>query len=252
MNKFIYYLIRYLRGIRLIIKASTQLKKYKVGSFLLYKYLTQSISIFVVRLILNKKIAKDFDQYVKKDLSLSFNWFGQNSQIWIHFFKKFNLEKKKIDILEIGSFEGLSASFFLRYLKKSKLVTVDSLNKNTLFYRNFKKNKKKLRSFKFHNITSNNFFKKYEKDKYDIIYIDGGHDCNAVINDGKSSFKILKKNGILIFDDLLYEYKNKIDIKRKIKKIESDFVIGGVLLFLSKFKNIEILYAGHQLIVKKK
>ena len=66
MNKFIYYLIRYLRGIRLIIKASTQLKKYKVGSFLLYKYLTQSISIFVVRLILNKKIAKDFDQYVKR------------------------------------------------------------------------------------------------------------------------------------------------------------------------------------------
>jgi hypothetical protein len=60
---------------------------------------------------------------------------------------------------------------------------------------------------------------------------------------------VLKKNGILIFDDLLYEYKNAKDKK---KYIASDFVIGGVLLFLSKFKNFEILYAGHQLILRKK
>ena len=36
MNRFFYYLIRYLKGIKLIIKASLQLKKYKVGTFLLY------------------------------------------------------------------------------------------------------------------------------------------------------------------------------------------------------------------------
>ena len=249
MSRFIYYLIRYLKGIKLIFKASLQLKKYKAGFFLLYKYSIQSISIFFVRIILNKKIAKDFNQYARRELTLSFNWFGQNPQVWIHFFKKFNLERKKIDILEIGSFEGLSASFFLRYLKNSKLVAVDSLNKNTSFYKNFKKNKKKIRNFKFYNIISDDYFKKYKKDKFDIIYIDGAHDCNSVINDGKNSFKILKKGGILIFDDLLYQYKNADDKK---KYIESEFVIGGILLFLSKFKHIEILYAGHQLILKKK
>ena len=252
MNRFIYYLTRYLKGIKLIIKASLQLKKYKVGTFLLYKYSIQSISIFLVRLVVNRKIAKDFDQYVKRELSLSFNWFGQNSQIWIHFFKKYNLERKKINILEIGTFEGLSVSFFLRYLKKSKLVAVDSLNRNTLFYKNFKKNKKKIRSFKFYNISSNIFFKRYKKDKFDIIYVDGAHDCKNVINDGKNSFKILKKGGILIFDDLLYEYENRDNIKIKKKRIESDFVVGGILLFLSRFKDVDILYAGHQLILRKK
>jgi hypothetical protein len=249
MSKFIYYLIRYLKGIKLIIKASLQLKSYKIGVILLYKYFFHSVSIFLLRCILNRKIKKDFNKYIKKKLTLSFNWFGQNSQIWIHFFRKFNLEDKKINILEIGTFEGLSASFFLKYLKKSKLIAVDSLNKNTLFYKNFIKNKKKMRNFQFYNISSDNFFKKYKNELFDIIYIDGGHDRTDVISDGKNSFKILKKGGILIFDDFLYEYNNKNKIR---KKIESDFVIGGILLFLSKFEKIEILYVGHQIILRKK
>ena len=249
MSKFIYYLIRYLKGVKLIIKASLQLKNYKIGIILLYKYLFHSVSIFLLRCILNRKIKKDFNKYTKKKLTLSFNWFGQNSQIWIHFFRKFNLEDKKIKILEIGTFEGLSASFFLKYLKKSKLVAVDSLNKKTPFYKNFIKNKKKMRNFQFYNISSDNFFKKYKNELFDIIYVDGGHDCIDVINDGKNSFKILKKGGILIFDDFLYEYNNKNNIR---KKIESDFVIGGILLFLSKFKKVEILYVGHQIIIRKK
>ena len=249
MSKFIYYLISYLIGLKLIIKASLQIKKYKIGIILLYKYVFHSVTIFLFRCVLNKKIKREFYKYTKKKLTLSFNWFGQNSQIWIHFFRKFDLENKKINILEIGTFEGLSASFFLKYLKKSKLVAVDSLDKKTSFYKNFIKNKKKMRSFKFYNISSNNFFKKYKKELFDIIYIDGGHDCIDVINDGKNSFKILKKGGILIFDDFLYEYSNKNDIR---KKIESDFVIGGILLFLSKFKKVEILYVGHQIILRKK
>ena len=95
MNKFIYYLVRYLKGIKLIIKATFQLREYKIGFFLLCKYLVHTVSIFLLRVILNKKINKDFNQYVKKELKISFNWFGQNAQVWIHFFKKFNLEEKK-------------------------------------------------------------------------------------------------------------------------------------------------------------
>jgi SAM-dependent methyltransferase len=249
MKKFIYYLIRYIKGIRLIFKSALQLKTYRVGVNLLLKYLIHSFSIFLFRRISNRKINEDFNKYAKEELSLTFNWFGQNAQVWIHFFRKFNLENKKINILEIGTFEGLSSSFFLKYLKKSKLVAVDSLNKKTSFYKNFLKNKKKLKSFKFYNLTSNDFFKKKVRDKFDIIYIDGGHNKTNVIRDAKNSFRVLKKNGILIFDDLLYEYRTASNKK---KYIESDFVIGGVLLFLSKFKNVEILYAGHQLIVRKK
>ena len=249
MKRFIYYLARYLKGIKLIVKASFQLREYKVGFFLLCKYLVHAVSIFLFRVILNRKINKDFNQYIRKELRLTFNWFGQNAQVWIHFFKKFNLQEKKIHVLEVGTFEGLSASFFLRYLKNSKLTAVDSLSKKTSFYKNFIKNKKKLRNFKFYNLSSSDFFKKNNKNKFDIIYIDGAHAKNSVFNDAKESFNVLNKNGILIFDDMLYDYKNNDD---KNKYIESDFVIGGILLFLSNFRNTEILYAGHQLIVRKK
>ena len=42
------------------------------------------------------RISEDREKYVKKRLTISFNWFGQNTQVWIHFFKKFKLERKKI------------------------------------------------------------------------------------------------------------------------------------------------------------
>ena len=36
---------------------------------------------------------------------------------------------------------------------------------------------------------------------YDVLYIDGGHDYETVINDIELSTKILKKDGILVMDD---------------------------------------------------
>ena len=36
---------------------------------------------------------------------------------------------------------------------------------------------------------------------YDIVYIDGGHDYETVINDIELTNKILKKDGLLIMDD---------------------------------------------------
>lgn len=40
-----------------------------------------------------------------------------------------------------------------------------------------------------------------KKDKFDLIYIDGSHQFDNVFLDAYYSFRILNKNGILIFDD---------------------------------------------------
>ena len=49
--------------------------------------------------------------------------------------------------------------------------------------------------------------------KYDLIYVDGGsHHYNDVLKDANNSFKVLNKNGILIFDDFLKKYYK--DLKR--------------------------------------
>ena len=42
---------------------------------------------------------------------------------------------------------------------------------------------------------------KFEDDFFDIIYIDGNHEPEYVLEDAVLSFRKLKKNGILIFDD---------------------------------------------------
>jgi hypothetical protein len=245
LKKSIYHFIKkYFKAIYLINKVSLQLKKRKLGKILLYRFLIDSFFVFFQNIIKYQKVNHEFYKYAKK-LRLSYNWFGFNAQIWIYIFKRFKLINKKIQILEIGSFEGLSTSYFLRYLKKSKLDAVDSLNKKTLFYKNLLFNKKKMRNFKYFNIKSDKFFKKFKKN-YDLIYIDGSHYFKDVLNDADNSFKLLKKNGLIIFDDFLYDRES-----RNKKNKEYTNVIGGIMLFLSKTNNYKIIYVGHQFIMQK-
>lgn len=49
-------------------------------------------------------------------------------------------------------------------------------------------------------ITSDEFFKKYDK-KYDIIFIDGLHECSQVDRDIKNSLKHLNKAGVIVMHD---------------------------------------------------
>lgn len=48
---------------------------------------------------------------------------------------------------------------------------------------------------------SNNLIPTFEDDFFDIIYIDGNHEPEYVLEDAVLSFRKLKKGGIMIFDD---------------------------------------------------
>ena len=48
---------------------------------------------------------------------------------------------------------------------------------------------------------SSNEVLKFENDFFDIIYIDGNHEPEFVLEDAVVSFRKLKNNGIMIFDD---------------------------------------------------
>ena len=57
---------------------------------------------------------------------------------------------------------------------------------------------------------SNEFFSKNKKE-FDIIYIDGSHHANDVLQDCLESWKILKKDGIMIIDDYFWTgYENHL------------------------------------------
>lgn len=122
-----------------------------------------------------------------------------------------------INVLEIGTADGLTTKEILSLLKnKGKLYCCDPFisyddkpnRDNNETFNRFLNNVKNISN-------ENNFYFKKEKSEiflnelvsrnlkkcFDIIFIDGDHSTNAVINDFKLSNLLIKDTGIIIFDD---------------------------------------------------
>jgi len=104
---------------------------------------------------------------------------------------------KNPQVLEFGVREGASTKFFLKNIKKGKLISVDINNYKDLF-----KNEKwifvKSRDDNFDKI--NRFIKK----KQDIIYLDTNHTADHVEKIIYLYFKKLKINGLFVIDDTFW------------------------------------------------
>ena len=153
--------------------------------------------------------------------------------------------------MEIGSFEGQSTYFFLKYFKFSEIDCVDTWegsdeHKNESFTKiekNFDENISPFLSRIIKNKKSSKNFFLINKKKYDIIYIDGSHYYKDVFRDSINAKKFLNKNGLLIFDDYMFNfYKNK-----------NHNPISAINKFLKKFGNddFEVVAVFRQVFLKK-
>jgi predicted O-methyltransferase YrrM len=78
--------------------------------------------------------------------------------------------------------------------------------------------------------------------KYDFIYIDASHVAVNVLEDAVLAWRLLKKNGVLIFDD--YEW-NAYSNPLLCPKVSID-------AFLKVFKNqFKLRHKGYQVVVEK-
>jgi SAM-dependent methyltransferase len=199
---------------------------------------------------------KFYESYQKDFGEFKFNtsWFSGTAYHWNQLFLEFDLYKKSINILEIGSFEGQSTLFFLKKFKNSKISCVDpwiNYDQNTQYkFENienqFDKNIStyKDRVIKFKMFSDQFFDQKLNNDMYDIIYVDGDHHFKSVYKDLINSFEVLKVNGLMIIDDFLaYNfYKENLN--------ENPF--GAVIVFLNKHKkNIKFIKLTNQLVIQK-
>lgn len=118
------------------------------------------------------------------------------------------------NILEIGSYEGLSACFFSDFLlhhPQSRMICVDpfysSSNVSTATLSNFLHNislSQNPHKIKFCHETSRTFFTHHPaSDKFDFIYIDGSHTPADVEHDMTECWKLLVPGGIMWMDDYL-------------------------------------------------
>lgn len=199
-----------------------------------------------------KKQKNIFCKIMKDDLVLTNDWFSTNITTWNAIFKKFELINIQPKILEIGSYEGCSAVFFLNYFKNSEITCIETFKGSdehlkidfATIKKNFLNNTKKFQKrIYLYEGTSENFFSSINlKKHYDLIYIDGSHHYEDVMQDANNSFNVLNKNGIIIFDDFL---------KRYYKDLTKDPIL-AVLNFINQHKkDIKVINVGYQIIIQK-
>ena len=208
--------------------------------------------------ILKKKCKKNYkDQKIKfeydiKEKNFSNKWFLNNFDIFNFFLPK--EKNSKFDYLEVGCFEGLSSFFVLSEYKAVNAILFDiwdmpNPNSKTLSH-NFNSIEKafdnNLSGFNFTKIKDDSVVamrKLFKQNKsFDFIYIDGSHNGEDILSDAIEAFKILKKEGLIFFDDFLQYDKN-----RALQSYD------GIEKFLNLYSNyLKIEYFQNNLVVRKK
>ena len=148
------------------------------------------------------------------------NFIGTQYRLADNWFNNININNykdKQINYLEIGTFYGaniLSVANTYGLHNDSRLYCIDPWedyndypeykNQQPIIYNSFINNiensgvKDKIIINRGY---SNLEIPKFQDEFFDIIYIDGNHEPEYVLEDAVLSFRKLKKNGIMIFDD---------------------------------------------------
>ena len=208
------------------------LKKSNAGSNIIIKFFWSKLSNFIIK--------KEIKRYKKENINYLKNKKITHDYFSPHTFNFISVIKNKSinNLLEIGSFEGNSSMFFARYLKDTKIYCVDNwvgteeynnLNFKTL-ENNFDENLREFKNIIKKKCTSDEFFLNNNL-SFDLIYIDGYHKAQQVLKDFKNAWKVLNKGGILIFDDFIWKFFDKIEdnpcyvISAYLKELKKKFKI---------------------------
>ena len=199
------------------------------------------------------KYSKDKIDFIDKISNKNFSnkWFLNNFEIFNYFLPE--NKNEKFNYLEIGCFEGLSSFYVLsqfKFVNAYFLDIWDEPNKNSKSLTDdFNKVEKlfdvNLSKFNFTKIKDDSVIsmrKLLRKNmNFDFIYIDGSHNGEDILSDAIEAFKILKKGGLIFFDDFL-----QYELNRKIQSYV------GIEKFLELYSNdLQIVFFQNNLVVKK-
>ena len=154
------------------------------------------------------KLKKIHQNYLQTKKTTT-DYFSINAYYWDLIINK---NFKEFSYLEIGSWEGSSASYVLNNFKTKKVICVDIWDKyddeyreeNLQRFESFKSNLNEFKErFSFFKNTSDEYFTN-SNERFDIIYIDGWHEAPQVYKDLNNSWNSLNINGLIICDDYFY------------------------------------------------
>lgn len=187
------------------------------------------------------------------------DWFQWAPDLWTQLTPMLPHGTKR-SFLEIGSFEGRSMVWIAENMMNpgDELTCVDTWcggeehgaeDMNAVEAR-FDHNLAKVLEevdVEIHKLTDNSYraFARLIRDEasFDFIYIDGSHIAKDVLTDACMAWPLLKKGGIIVFDD--YMWGNSRDILHRPKP--------AIDAFCNIFaEEVEIVHVGYQLVVRKK
>jgi predicted O-methyltransferase YrrM len=213
--------------------------------------------ISALRKIVEELLANQLDQF-KRSLGVHMpfytsDWVSwQAAQHWNLILKDIK-GKPNLRFMEIGSFQGRSANWFVENVlthPTSRLDCVDNFFhlatprirnglKETFFY-NIEPNLHKISA---HLCTSEKVGELFQPDTFDVIYVDGSHYADHVYRDLVLCMPLLKTGGIMLIDD--YGWSDPLYTKEQLPK-------AGIDRFLNEFENqIEILHKDYQVSFRK-
>jgi predicted O-methyltransferase YrrM len=177
--------------------------------------------------------------------SENLDYFDKELSWHYHIFSALSKKKEKLRLLEIGTGIGNFTNFLSKIFKDSEIITVDlphndpnfinqrhskenldttNSRKEEFFFNKEKiisMNTKKQNEFIFkreqnlrndnirlYEIDSFHIIDKFEKNSFDLIWVDGDHLNPQATIDISNSFHLLKQNGIMLCDDILKKEKN--------------------------------------------
>ncbi len=157
---------------------------------------------------------------VARKHDFSTDWFIPRLCDWMAVFERHPLPGSA-EILEIGSWEGMSALFMLTTWPDARLTCVDTWQGGVV--RNGGEGASEARFdantaghhgrvTKFRGMSSAFFAASPAGARFDFVYVDGSHQYADVLGDSFAGFDALKPGGIMIFDDyLMSPYDGKSD-----------------------------------------
>lgn len=206
------------------------------------------------RLKVKKQEMRIFREHAQANLRISNDWFTTNIPHWLLALEGRGFEAKELNVLEIGSWEGLSAHFICKSFPRAHLTCVDTWAGSDehagqevlqVIESNFDFNLQPYahRLTKFRGRSIDFFASAQSADKlYDLIYVDGSHYSDDVLVDALESFKRLRSGGVIIFEDYFWRFYDR----------NRDNPAGGANCFLLlKSGQCRIVQVYHQLIVEK-
>jgi predicted O-methyltransferase YrrM len=189
------------------------------------------------------------------------DWTTWNFPLWARLLRHYR--SRPVRVLEIGSWEGRSALFFVNYLPRARLTCVDTFaggQEHRAAAARSAADARVLRTIERRfDANTRAFRKRIEKIKadsatalialgvarrrFDVAYIDGGHRAVEVYSDGALTWPLMVRGGLMIFDDYQWdEMPSRLDTPKP-----------GIDAFLKSIKGqYRTVHRGYQVAIVKR